>query len=95
MNAQTGTREQIKAAIGRELRLPAELLNDSATTASLGLDSLGLAQAVVAVEEALAGEVDTARFSEQLTPDMTLGQLVEVVEASLVRAPDPAGSAAA
>jgi acyl carrier protein len=77
----------IKSAIAAELRLPEEVLDDAATVASVGLDSLGLAQSVVAVEGALGTEIDTTVLSEQLAPEMTLGQLVEIIESSLMDAP--------
>ena len=92
MSASTDRRDRIRFAIAAELRLPAHALTDDATVGSVGLDSLGLAQSVVAVEEALEGEVDTARLSELLAPDMTLGQLLDAIEQSL--AATPAASAA-
>jgi acyl carrier protein len=92
MPATADRRARIRAAIAAELRLPVQVLTDEATVGSVGLDSLGLAQSVVAVEEALSGEVDTARLSELLAPDMTLGQLLGAIEQSLAAA--PAGSAA-
>ncbi|HYW08305.1 MAG TPA: acyl carrier protein [Longimicrobium sp.] len=84
MTDGTQRRDAIKAAIAAQLQLPVEMLRDDATLASLGLDSLGMAQAVVAVEESLGYEVDTALLSERLTEEMTVGALVEGVEASLV-----------
>jgi acyl carrier protein len=82
----TERRDAIKAAIAAQIQLPVEMLRDDATLASLGLDSLGMAQSVVAVEESLGDEVDTTLLSERLTEEMTVGMLVEAVEASLVGA---------
>jgi acyl carrier protein len=94
MPSTADRRARIRGAIASELRLPVQLLDDSATVGSLGLDSLGLAQSVVAVEEALSGEVDTERLSGLLAPEMTLGQLLDAIEQSLAAAPAAAGSAA-
>ncbi|HEX8429670.1 MAG TPA: acyl carrier protein [Longimicrobium sp.] len=80
----TERRDAIKTAIAAQLQLPVAVLRDDATLASLGLDSLGMAQAVVAVEESLGDEVDTALLSERLVEEMTVGALVDAVEASLV-----------
>lgn len=85
--------ESIRHAIAAELRLPAEALSDAADVSSVGLDSLGLAQSVVAVEQALGGEVDTEALSARLAPEMTVGELIAAIGASLVGA--PAESAAA
>ena len=79
-------RESIRRAIADELKLPVELLHDGATVSSVGLDSLGLAQSVVAVEQALAGEVDTEALSTRLAPEMTVAALIEAIDGSLVGA---------
>ena len=84
MLATTDRRETIRGAIATQLRLPISVLHDAATVTSLGLDSLGLAQAVVAVEETVGGEVDTERLSALLAPEMTLGALIDAVHESLV-----------
>jgi acyl carrier protein len=80
-------REAIRQAIAAELKLPVEVLHDDATVTSVGLDSLGLAQSVVAVEQALAGEVDTEALSTRLAPEMTVADLIAAIGASLVSAP--------
>jgi acyl carrier protein len=85
--------DQVKTVIARELRLPVELLADDAPASSVGLDSLGLAQSVVAVEEALGREIDTALLSGELRPDMTVGELVRALLASWAETP-AAGAAA-
>jgi acyl carrier protein len=87
MHPAADRRDRIRSAIAAELRLPVQMLADDATVGSVGLDSLGLAQSVVAVEEALSGEVDTARLSELLAPDMTLGELLDAIDQSLAAAP--------
>ena len=87
-------REAIRQAIAAELRLPPEVLRDGATVSSVGLDSLGLAQSVVAVEEALSGEVDAEALSARLAPEMTVADLIAAIGASLVGAPVAGGASA-
>lgn len=77
----------IRQAIAAELQLPPDMLHDGAMLQAVGLDSLALAQSVVAVEEALAAEVDTEALSTRLAPEMTVAALIAAIEASLVAAP--------
>ncbi|HEX8695757.1 MAG TPA: acyl carrier protein [Longimicrobium sp.] len=86
-------REAIREAIAAELRVEVEVLHDGATVSSVGLDSLALAQSVVAVEQALHGEVDTEALSTRLAPEMTMAALIAAIGDSLV--PAPTGSPAA
>ncbi|WP_176709937.1 acyl carrier protein [Streptomyces sp. Wb2n-11] len=68
--------EAIKNVLATRIRVAPDRLPDSLTLEDLGLDSLLLAESLVALETRFGVVIDPLRFAERLTPGLPLGELV-------------------
>jgi acyl carrier protein len=83
MSTEVDLRARIKQIIAAQLRVSPEALSDDLSVEATGLNSLALAEAVVAIEQQLGKRVDTAKLSEQLSYELTLAQLMDTINSAL------------
>jgi acyl carrier protein len=77
---------EIRKIVARRLQVPVESLRDDRTLEELGVNSLALAEAVVAIEEHYGIRVDTVYLAERVTPTLPLRMLLEAMESMVARA---------
>ncbi|MFF4218437.1 MULTISPECIES: acyl carrier protein [Streptomyces] len=79
-------RDEIKRLLASRLRLSAGALDEQATLESLGLDSLPLAETMVALQDQYDVHPDLVLLGDRLTPTRPLAALVDELTRS-VRTP--------
>ncbi|MET9890221.1 acyl carrier protein [Streptomyces sp. NPDC006465] len=68
--------EAIRSVLAAKIRVAPGSLPDSLTLEDLGLDSLLLAESLVALESRFGVVIDPLRFAERMTPGLRLGDLI-------------------
>ena len=82
----------IKQIMARRLGVNPGSLSDDMTLEALGLDSLALAESIVAVEEHYGVQLDVGLLAEQVSPLMALRDLLEAVSLTVAQAGCGAGT---
>ncbi|MET9902952.1 acyl carrier protein [Streptomyces sp. NPDC006446] len=75
--------EAIRSVLAARIRVAPDRLPDSLTLEDLGLDSLLLAESLVALESRFDVVIDPLRFAERLTPGLPLGDLIAELAAQI------------
>ncbi|MEV6020311.1 MULTISPECIES: acyl carrier protein [unclassified Streptomyces] len=73
----------VKDVLAAKIRVSPDRLPDSLTLEDLGLDSLLLAESLVALESRFGVVIDPLRFAERMTPGLPLGDLVSELAAQI------------
>ncbi len=83
MTSTLTLKDQLREIIAEHLRVSTTDLQDDVLLESTGLDSLAVAEIVVAAEQRLVRPIDTARLSTRLTYQTTLGEFVDALAATV------------
>jgi acyl carrier protein len=75
----------IKAIVASRLGVGPTHLDDDSRIEQLGLDSMALAEALVAVTEFYAVEIAAETFAARITPVMTLRDLIDAIYTDVQR----------
>jgi acyl carrier protein len=71
--------DRIRRFIADRLHISTKLLSDSMSLEDIGLDSMALAEVIVATEKNYGIVLDTTLFAERVSPVMCLRELLESI----------------
>jgi acyl carrier protein len=80
-------RAEIKEIIASELKVSPNLLDESMTLESLGLDSLQASEVMIAIEEKFDCQVDVSQVSSLFSRDTRLRELLDTLLSAIGEAP--------
>jgi acyl carrier protein len=82
----SGLQLDLRRMIARQLGLPEHVLNDDVALEDIGLDSMQIAEIVIAIERDTTRPLDISDLSEEIEPGQSLGQFITLLEERIGRA---------
>ena len=88
------SRQDLRRMIAQQLGLPEHVLRNDVALEDIGLDSMQVAEIIIAIERSTTRPFDTSDLSNHLEPGQSLGHFIAVIEERLARETASPGPAA-